>query len=274
MSRGAKKSVFLCFCGIFLFSGLAAFPPPLGAQAIERGNLVGQILDRDGRTPIGGAVLRLRNISSGAIYESAATNAQGRFRIDGLGKGIYTYGITTSQGDFNSNELIGILANETTKISISLNPYESNVQSAVQEVLREQSANPERESRIGYVLTYEPAAKRAEIFVERGLIQVRDGVRFNGPATNFSQDVDSLVVGQDRVRRAAAGQNVWLATTKPVEAGDIVYVICKKGITPFFLTPCGIAWIIAGSGAILTEIIDFKEKECVSPYKPSTSVIR
>jgi hypothetical protein len=274
MSRGAKKRLSLFVGGLFLFSALAAFSPPLGAQAIERGNLVGQILDRDGRTPVGGAVLRLRNISSGAIYESAATNAQGRFRIDGLGKGIYTYGITTSLGDFNSNELIGILANETTKISISLNPYESNVQSAVQEILREQSANPERESRIGYVVTYDPAGQRAEIFVERGLIQVRDQARFSGPATNFSQDVDSLVLGKERVRRAVAGQNVWLATTKPAEAGDIVYVTCKKGITPFFLTPCGIAWIIAGSGAILSEIIDFKEKECVSPYKPSAAVIR
>lgn len=274
MSRGAEKGLFFFLLAIFLFSGLAAFSPPLGAQTLELGNLVGQILDRDGRTPVGGAVLRLRNISSGAVYESPATNAQGRFRIDGLSKGIYTYGITTPAGDFNSNELIGILANETTKISISLNPYESNVQSAVQEILREQTANPERESRIGRVVTYDPATKRAEIFVERGLIQVRDQVRFSGPATNFSQDVESLLVSQERVRRVLAGQNVWLAATKPVETGDIVYVICKKGVTPFFLTPCGIAWIIAGSGAILTEIIDFKEKECVSPYKPSTGVIK
>ena len=274
MSRGAEKWLRVFVWSMILSSLAAISSPPLAAQAFERGNLIGQIFDRDGRTPVEGAVLRLRNISSGAVYEGPATSAQGRFRIDGLSKGIYTYGISTSLGDFNSNELIGILANETTRISISLNPYESSVQSAVQEILRDQTANPEKESRIGYVVRYDPAGQRAEIFIERGLIQVRDQVRFGGPTTNFSQDVDVLVLGQDRVRRAEAGQNVWIGTAKPVEIGDIVYVACKKGVPPFFLTPCGIAWIIAGSGAILSEIIDFKEKECVSPYKPSTSVIR
>ena len=191
-----------------------------------------------------------------------------------MSKGIYTYGITTSLGEFNSNELIGILANETTKISISLNPYESNVQSAVQEVLRGQAASTANETEIGTVVRYDPATKRAEVLVEHGLIQIRDQVRIAGPATNFTQDVESLHLGPDRVRRALAGQNVWLATARPVQAGDLVFIGCKKGIAPFFLTPCGIAWVVAGSGAILAGIIEITNKESVSPFIPATGVIK
>jgi hypothetical protein len=274
MNRGAEKGVCILSIVIVLFTGLFIVPPASIAQAIERGNLVGTIVDRDGRAPIGGAVLRLRNISSGAIYESPATDAQGRFRIDGLGKGIYTYGISTSLGEFNSNELIGILANETTKISISLNPFESNVQSAVQEVLRAQAASPASESQVGRVIRYDPATKRADVFVERGLLQVRDRVRIFGPATNFSQDVETMYQGPDRVRRVLAGQNLWLPTTKPVQPGDVVAVGCKNGVAPFFLTPCGIAWVVAGSGAILAGIIEITNKEPVSPFVPTTGVIK
>jgi hypothetical protein len=272
MNRGAKKSVSFFSLGVFLFWLVPGAALPLAAQTIERGNLVGTIVDRDGRTPIEGAVIRLRNISSGAIYESSATDAQGRFRVDGLGKGIYTYGITTSLGDFNSNELIGILANETTKISISLNPYESNVQSAVQEVLRTQSTSATNESQVGRVIRYDPATKRADVFIERGVLQVRDRVRIAGRETNFTQDVISLFQEQERVRRVLAGQNVWLPTEKPAQTGDLVYVGCAAG-TPFFLTPCGIAWVIAGSGAILAGIITTTETTPVSPSVPATGVV-
>jgi hypothetical protein len=274
MIRGARSPIRLFTLSLILWTIVTAFSPPVAAQGIERGNLVGQILDRDGRTPVGGAVLKLRNISSGAVYESPATDPQGRFRVDGMGKGIYTYGITTSLGDFNSNELIGILANETTKIAISLNPFESGVQSAVQEILRQQSADPQGESRIGRVLRYDPATKRADVFIERGLIQTRDSVRISGPATDFAQDVETLYLGQDRVRRVMAGQNTWLATTKPVQTGDVVSLVCKKGVAPFFLTPCGIAWVVAGSGAVLAGIIEIMEKEPVSPCRPTQGIIK
>jgi hypothetical protein len=253
-------SLFIVFCVfLFQFSGL------LGSQTLDRGNLIGYIFDRDGTTPMVGAVAKLKNITSGSIYVSPETDRAGLFRIQGLGKGIYTYGITTPRGDFNSNELIGILANETTKVSISLNTYDTVVQSAVQEVLRGQ-AEPAGESRIGRVLTYNPAKKEALVFVEKGILQVDDSVHVLGIATNFTQDVPGLMIGSTAVKRALAGQETWMKTTRAAMQDDIVYVTCKRGVVPFFLTPCGIAWVIAGSGAILAGIIETTPKHPVSPF--------
>lgn len=264
MCKWAKEckglSLFLVFAALlFQFSGTL----PLRSQSIERGNLVGFVFDKDGTTPIAAAVVKLKNISSGAIYVSNETDRAGVFRIDGLAKGIYTYGITAAAGDFNSNELIGILANETTKVSIALDVYNAAVQGGVQEILRDQAEGP-GESRIGHVLTYNPNTKQALVMVERGLLQVNDSVRVRGVATNFGQDVSKLMVDNASVRRAFAGQETWMNVSKTAQTGDVVYVTCKSG-TPFFLTPCGIAWVIAGTGAILGSIITPNPPTPVSP---------
>jgi len=152
--RGLIFPFIVVFCAVLL-----------GAQTVEKGNLVGTILDRDGKTLISGAVIKLRNVTSGSVYESSPTDAKGSFRLEGVGKGIYQYGITTSQGDFNSNELVGIIAGETTKISVSVNPYDAAVQTAVQEVLRGQ-ADKQGEARIGRVVRFNPATSDAEVFIE------------------------------------------------------------------------------------------------------------
>jgi len=268
MRQGTQKGIAVSLSIIFLFSSLSILAPPVSAQAIERGNLLGYIFDRDGKTPVMGAVIKVRNITSGAIYESLPSDNQGLFKIEGLSKGIYTFGITTELGDFNSNELVGILANETTKIAISLNPYESGVQSAVQEVLRDQVVPQNQgESRVGRVVRYNADTREAEVFIERGLLQLDDRIRVRGAETNFYQDVGSLRVGENRVRRSLAGESPWLLVKGPAQTGDAVYIVCKKGIVPFFLTPCGIAWVIAGSGAILAGIIEITDKTDLSPFK-------
>lgn len=254
-------SIFLVLC-VLLFQ----LPGALRAQAVERGNLIGFVFDRDGTTPVPGAVVKLKNISSGAIYVSGETDRTGAFRVDGLSKGIFTYGITTPGGDFNSNELIGILANETTKVSISLNTYDTVVQSAVQEVLRSQVADPNGESRVGRVVTYNPATKEALLFIEKGVLSVNDNVHVLGVTTNFKQDVSNLILDKSSVKRALAGQEPWTKLGKPAAPGDAVYLACKNGIAPFFLTPCGIAWVVAGTGAIFTGIITTTDKDPVSPF--------
>lgn len=236
------------------------------AQPSERGHLVGTIFSQDGKTPIVGAVVRLKNISTGSATVAAPTDAQGYFRLENLSKGIYQFGISSAQGDFNSNELVGILANETTKISLALNPYETGVQSAVQEVLREQAAG-EGESRIGRVVRYNASTKDAEVFIEKGVLQLDDRVRVKGLETNFFQDVDELGAGGESVKHLFAGQNGLMKMEKDAVTGDGIYIICEKGLMPFFLTPCGIASVIAGSGLILAGVVEVTEKTPVSPFK-------
>jgi hypothetical protein len=261
------RNVVLSFMPVFVVFCL--FPGFLTSQVIEKGNLVGYVFDRDGKTPIPGAVAKLRNITSGTIYESLPSDSSGVFNIEGLNKGIYTFGITTSLGDFNSNDLVGILTNETTKVTISLNPYESGVQSAVQEVLRDQ-AQPvnQGESRIGRIVYYNPDAKEASVFIERGILQTEDSIRIRGVQTNFGQDAGPLRIGDKPVRRALVGETAWMKVKGAVQTGDSVYVVCQKGIVPFFLTPCGIAWVVAGTGAIMAGIITITEKSPVSPFAP------
>ncbi len=255
---------FLSFRVFFLI--LIAFSAGSAlAQTAERGHLVGTIFAQDGKTPMVGAVVRLKNISSGAISAAEPTDGQGHFRMENLTKGIYQFGITTAQGDFNSNELIGILANETTRISLALNPYETGVQTAVQEVLRDQAV--EGESRIGRVVRYNASTKEAEVFIEKGVLQLDDRIRVKGIETNFFQDVDNLGAAGQTVKQLFAGQNGLLKVAKDADPGDGLYVVCGKGVPPFFLTPCGIASVIAGSGLILAGVVEVTEKTPVSPFK-------
>jgi len=258
---GCRFSFFQVFLLVLIaFSAGSAL-----AQTAERGHLVGMIFTQDGKTPMVGAVVRLKNISSGAISAAEPTDGQGHFRMENLSKGIYQFGITTAQGDFNSNELIGILANETTRISLALNPYETSVQTAVQEVLRDQAV--EGESRIGRVVRYNASTKEAEVFIEKGVLQLDDRIRVKGIETNFFQDVDNLGAAGQTVKQLFAGQNGLLKVEKDADPGDGLYVVCDKGVPPFFLTPCGIASVIAGSGLILAGVVEVTEKTPVSPFK-------
>jgi hypothetical protein len=261
MVRGARNlsTFYLVFLWVFV---IGACSLSLRAQALEKGNLIGFVYDRDGKTPVEGAVVVVKNTSSGAVYRAAPTNKQGMFIIQGLSKGIYSFGIATPQGDFNGNELIGILANETSKIAVSLNAYEGQVRSAVQVVLNDQQEQ-QGEARVGRVVGYNPNTREADVFVERGLLQLDDSIRVRGGVTDFYQDVKSLKISGTSVRRALAGQNVFMKAAQATEIGDIVYVVCKRGVLPIFWVPWGTAVVTLGT----LGLIELTEKECVSPFK-------
>lgn len=261
------RTRFFPRCSFFFFAAvltLGTAASTLGAQNPAKGNLIGHVFDRDGATPVTGAVIKLRNISSASIYEAPATDKAGFFRLDGLAKGIYNFGITTTAGDFNSNELVGIIDNETTKISISLNTYEGEIRQSMQEITREQSVK-DNEARVGRVVQYLPATKEAVVYIEKGALQVDDRIRVRGITTNFYQDVEVMGLEGVRIRRALAGQSPFVKIIRDAQVGDAVYLCCKNGVAPFFLTPCGIATVVGGVGAIA--LITIEDKPAVSPFK-------
>lgn len=260
MRRGVSVRRISVF-GAILVCLLSSVASLIG-QAPARGNLVGTFFEKDGTTPVAGAVIKLRNISSGSIYEAPPSDTSGFFRLEGLAKGIYNFGITTSAGDFNSNELIGIIENETTKISISLSIYEGEIRQAMQEIAREQSVK-DNEARVGRVVQYIPGTKEAVVFIEKGVLQVDDRIRVRGITTNFYQDVDALGLDGAKAKRALAGQSPFLKVIREAQVGDAVYLVCENGVPPFFLTPCGIATVVGGMTGLIT-IIDKRE---VSPFK-------
>ena len=65
------------------------------------GSLVGFVYAQDMKTPVAGAVVKLRNIANQKEFASGSTDANGMYKIDGVDEGRYILGVTATQGDFN-----------------------------------------------------------------------------------------------------------------------------------------------------------------------------
>lgn len=241
--------VFLLFCS----------HSSLKAQSSSKGNLVGYVFERDGTTPFEGASVVLKNIATESVFYSTQSDRSGIFRIQGLDKGMYSLGVSTPQGGFNAEQFIGIYENKTTTVSIALDPYEPKVASAVEKVIKEYEV--EDEVLVGRVVSYNSITGIAEVFIIKGLLQRRDRIHIVGEATDFNQDVEILGLDEADVSRVFAGQTASLGVEYECQVDDLVYLICKKRAVPFFFTPMGIAWILAGSSAIIY-ISTIEEEPC------------
>jgi hypothetical protein len=216
--------------------------PGAFAQASDKGNLIGFVFGHDGSTPVPGAVVVVKNISTGAVTEASATDVLGLFRVPGLDAGIYALGVKSTAGNYNSPDLFGVEAQQTAKLTIALNRYDPPAASAAEVVIKEQ--RDKGEAYIGKIVKYIPETKEAHVFVEIGLIQKEDRIHVKGQDTDFYQDVTRLMA------------------YKPCTEGDFVYIVCKRGVPPFFLAPLGIAAIVAGAVPLHAS-----EEEILSPYK-------
>jgi hypothetical protein len=118
-------SVFLVFSLVFLYT-----PQLLRGKetAKGKGNLVGFIYGPDNTTPVEGAVFKIRHVSAVKEYESQGSDSRGKVELQGIEEGLYIVGITTPQGEYNFGNLIGIKANKTAKIAVSLRKQEQQAQ--------------------------------------------------------------------------------------------------------------------------------------------------
>ncbi len=118
-SRYLSLSLFTAF--LLIFS-----PVFIRCENAGKGNIIGFVYDKDGTTPLDGAIVKFLNVTSDAVYESCRTDSNGLFKVAGIENGIYIFGVLTAQGDFVLDDLIGVKIeeNETAKLSISLMPSE------------------------------------------------------------------------------------------------------------------------------------------------------
>jgi len=230
------------------------------AQVPGKGNLVGFIFGQDGSTPVAGAVVLVKNLTTGAVTEAAGSDELGVFKVPGLSPGLYALGVRSEAGSYNSQDFFGVTAEKTAKISIALNPYDAVSAAAAAAVIKAQ--RDKGEAYIGKVVRYHAETKEAEILIEIGLIQAEDRIHIKGQVTDFYQDMRGLKAYGDKAKRVTSGLTAVIRTSKPCEAGDFVYIVCKRGVPPFFLAPLGIAAIVAGAIPLSATF----EEEPVSPF--------
>ena len=258
MRRSAKVAVSWgsAIALILVLSSLVASP-----QTIPKGNLIGFVFGQDGSTPVAGAVVVVKNLTTGLVTEGVQSDELGVFKIPGLGAGLYALGVKSASGNYNSQDFFGVAPEKTAKISISLNPYDSAAGQAAEAVIKEQ--REKGEAFIGRVINYIPESNEAEVFIEIGLIQAEDRIHIKGQTTDFYQDMRGLKAQGVKAKRVTSGNAAVLRASNPCQQGDFVYVVCKRGVPPFFLAPLGIAAIVAGAVPLAATF----EEEPVSPFR-------
>lgn len=244
---------------VFLLSPFAASLS--GGQAGLKGNIIGFLYDRDGTTPLEGAVVKFKSLTSGTIYESTKSDTYGIFKVQEVESGVYTYGVATEQGDFNADNIVGfkVSENETAKLSISVNPYEKEVAAAVSEIYKDQETNGE--TLVGTIADFNPNSRLAQVQIVKGMLRVEDRIHAKGKSTNFYQDVDTLMVGNNSARQVLKGQTGTLKLERNAKSGDLVYVVRAKNLFPIFLAPLGVAAVIGGNEAVTYGIIKIKDQQ-------------
>lgn len=255
MLKQRKKQVALLggLLGLFLI-----ISPCLWSQNIEKGSVLGFVYDKDGTTPIQGAVVKLKNVRSGEVYESTPSDSQGNFLIEQMESGVYVYGVTASEGDYNCDGMMGVRVDgsEPAKISLALNRYEDEKGSQENKVQKNPNENTADEYLVGEVLGYNPKPGMAQVRILRGLLEKNDRVHILGKPgeeqkeRDFYQKVGDMNLNGSKVKRLFVEQIGLFKTEKPVKEGDLVYLAENKGgLLGFLVAPCGWAAILGAASA-------------------------
>ena len=156
----------------FVIFAFALFWAPefLRAQEVGRGNIEGYVYGPDNTTPVEGAVVKLRNLSTGSRYESIAADSRGKVAFEGVDEGLYLVGITTARGDFNIENLVGIKPGKTARISFALQPQEQEgtAQEATERCPKGEWYVPEIQGQCDENYKWNPETERCECTKRRG----------------------------------------------------------------------------------------------------------
>jgi uncharacterized surface anchored protein len=118
---------------VLAFGVLAAFillVAPVGpvaqaqAATASRGSLSGFIYAKDMKSPVSGAVVKVRNLKDLKELASLPTDANGRYTIGDIPEGRYILGVTSAEEDFNLEYTLYVKDGELAKLSVSLAPMQ------------------------------------------------------------------------------------------------------------------------------------------------------
>ncbi len=264
MKRGAYKK---CTSIVLSLSLIVLYLPNLAkAEGNGTGNLIGFVFSEDGTTPVKGAVVTLRNVSTGETFQSTETDEQGLFKVQELQRGMYMMGVSSEKGGYNAENLVGIRSGKTEKVSVSLKEFDQGPQNTAAE--SQKSQNKSNEKLVGRVIEYEANTQIAIVeIIEKGELRKNDQIHALGPEdgseTDFYQQVSIMTLNDEPINKAVEGQIIAIYLEDEVVPGDLVYLVKSKGIVPIFLIPIGIAAVIGG--VTLDEPDD--EPDDVTPIK-------
>jgi len=91
-----------------------------------KGNLKGFIYKRDGKTPLWGAQVLLKNVKTGKIFESNVTDAVGDYKFTDIPEGNYKLKILVKDKDYEVKTvdfMVKIFDGKTSTLSFSLKKY-------------------------------------------------------------------------------------------------------------------------------------------------------
>ena len=256
---GAAFFVFLLFFSADIIRG----------QDNPVGNVTGNIYAQDGSTPVEGAIIKFKNVSTGKFYASQKSDNRGTFAVEGIERGVYLYGVITPEASFDSEGLVGfrIKENETARMSIALKPYSSQESLTIEGFYNDLDVNGE--SYVGRVIEVDDTKKNVKVKIERGFLQVKDKIRNRGREHDFKMSIGKLESEGEDVKRVFVGKTASLQMKKEAEVDDMVFVLKKRQFLPFLAAPLGAAAVIAASGAVAYGVSIQLQEECeeVSPKK-------
>jgi hypothetical protein len=118
-SRGLVGGVLAAFVLLVMPMGEFAMAQSAAPQG---GSLAGFIYAKDMKTPVAGAVVKIRNVGDQKEFASLPSDANGMYTIWGIPEGRYLLGVTAAEGNFDFNYALYVKGSEIGKLSVALAP--------------------------------------------------------------------------------------------------------------------------------------------------------